>query len=114
MRKVSRKHWKEGVTAYQSYQKKVNKKTVSVAEAEKFLGKVAVVDEVVRETIKPEKRRETIREANKEEPKPDFGLLGLKPEEAKIANKEPGNTDPKTMTNADWSSLFERSNRNGR
>ncbi|MBZ5684681.1 MAG: hypothetical protein LAP86_06570 [Acidobacteriia bacterium] len=116
MRKVTRKQWQEGVTAYQSYQKKVNNKTISVVDAEKFLSKVATVDEVVRETIKPEKRRVTINETSgkPEEFRPDFGLLGLKPEEAKIANQETGNTNPATMTNQDWSNIFDRSNRNGR
>jgi len=40
--------------------------------------------------------------------KPDFSLLGLKPEEAKIAINEPGNTNPKTMTNEDWLNLTKR------
>jgi hypothetical protein len=74
MQKVSRKQWKEGVAAYQSYRKKVYGKTVSVSEAEKFLSKVATVDE----TVKESKRRETIREATKpEDRKPDFGAAWL-------------------------------------
>jgi hypothetical protein len=102
-RKVTRKCFNEGVVGLIEYNRKVKKKITTREEAERELLKEVVVVEA----------GEMFREAT-EEFKPDFGLLGLKPEEAKVANKETGNTDPKTMTNEDWSNLFDRSNRNGR
>jgi hypothetical protein len=105
MRKVTRKCFNEGVIGLIEYNRVVRKKITSREEAERqLLREVTVVDE----TVKESKRKENIKEATKDDPKPDFALLGFTKEEAARANGDPGNLNPQTMTNEEWSPMFER------
>ena len=102
-RKVTRKQFNEGVIGLIEYERQFKNSIVTRKEAERQLLQQVVVVE-----------SDNIRESNGKEFKPDFGLIGLTPDEAKIANGEPGNCNPQTMSNEDWSNIFKRSNRNDR